>query len=122
MFSVEPVRQELLAKADDLAAWVQTRQGMFLQPDGAVVASLTATSTWATGHGYSQAALNEFFQRADYHLVAHAHAQGYTVVTHETPNQKLTKIKIPNSCDGMGVPSVSLYDMLRAENAQFVLP
>ena len=72
--------------------------------------------------GYDPAAVNIFLQVADYYLVAHAHATGHIVVTHEKPSASLKKIKIPDACIGLGVKCMTPYEMLRAEHARFVLP
>jgi hypothetical protein len=58
---------------------------------------------------------------ADYYLVAHAHANGFAVVTHEVAGNSRRKIKIPDACLAMGVRVVSPYQMLKAERARFVL-
>jgi len=63
-----------------------------------VVESLQVVSRWAASGGYDPAAVNTFLQDADYYLVAHAHAHGLTVVTHEVPADSVKKIKIPNAC------------------------
>lgn len=119
--SVEKVGDELIAGADELATWAQNRPAsFFLQPDAQIVPSLQATSAWATGGGYEPAAVATFLQVADYYLVAQAHAQGHTVVTHEIVGHSTKRIKIPNACLGMTVPCVSPFEMLRAEGARFV--
>lgn len=124
VFSIEKVAEELREGEDELAAWVRQRDGrFFLPPDDQVVASLQATSTWATTCGlYEPVAIDEFLQAADYYLVAHAHAHGHVVVTHEVASDGRKKIKIPNACDGMNVRCMSPFEMLRVAGASFVLP
>lgn len=121
VFSIEGVFDELVAGADDLASWAQTRRDLFLRPDSGTVSSLSATSAWATHQQYDPAAVNTFLQVADYYLVAQAHALGFTVVTHEIAANSVKKIKIPDACMGLGVRSVTPYSMLRSERARFVL-
>lgn len=87
-----------------------------------MLASLRAVSTWANGAGYEQAAVNIFLQAGDYYLMAHAQADGHTVVTHEVPSPSLKKIKIPDACIGMRVKCMTPFQMLRTERARFVLP
>ena len=53
--------------------------------------------------------------------IAHAHAQGRVVVTHEIPGTSAKEIKIPDACIGVGIKCMSPYDMLRIEQARFVL-
>ncbi len=121
VFSIAKVGDEILAGADELADWAQTREPLFLKPDAAVIQSLRITSEWATSADYGPAALSTFLQVADYYLVAQAHAHGHVVVTHEKPGATKT-IKIPDACIGVGAKCVTPYEMLRAEHARFVLP
>lgn len=122
LFSIEKVADELLGMGDELSIWAGNRGEAFFLPTGTrVVPSLGVVSTWATGQGYDQAAVNTFLQRADYYLVAHAHAEGHTVVTHEVPSASVRKIKIPDACIGTGVVFMTPFQMLRRERARFVL-
>lgn len=120
--SIEKVADELQAGADDLSAWATSRgAGFFLSPDDAVLPALGTVSAWATSQSYEPAAVSTFLQVADYWLVSHASAHGFTVVTHEVPSSSTRKIKIPNACIGLGLPCISPYEMLRREHARFVL-
>jgi hypothetical protein len=120
--SVEKVQEELFAGGDDLA-WARARGSeLFLRPDEAVLPSLRAASIWASGAGYEPGAVSIFLQAADYYLVAHAHAIGAVVVTHEVPSESTRKIKIPDACIGLEVRCINPFQMLRAEGARFVLP
>jgi hypothetical protein len=105
-----------------LSDWAAERgAGFFLKPEAAIVPALGAVSTWAAGQNYEPAAVNTFLQVADYYLVAHALANGHTVVTHEVPSNSTKRIKIPNACLGVGVKVMTPYEMLRHERARFVL-
>ena len=120
--SIEKVADELHAGQDELADWAALRgDGFFLRPDNAVLPALNTVSAWAGGQGYQAVAVTTFLLVADYWLVAHALAQGCTVVTHEVPASTTSKIKIPNACIGLGVPCMTPYEMLRRERARFVL-
>jgi hypothetical protein len=122
VFSIEKVGDEVQAVADELSAWAAARgEGFFLKPGAKVVPSLAAVSTWATGQHYEMAAISTFLQVADYYLVAHAHAESYTVVTHEVPAASPRKIKIPDACIGLGIKCMTPFEMLRRERARFVL-
>jgi hypothetical protein len=122
VFSIQKVRDELIAGADELAEWARARnEDFFLAPDESVVPSMTAVSGWAGSGAYDPAAASQFLQVADYYLVAHAHAKQLVVVTHEKPASSPRRIKIPNACLELGVTVISPYDMLRAERARFVL-
>jgi hypothetical protein len=122
VFSVEKVRDEVLAVADDLANWIDQRDpSFFLAVDATSFPSLAAVSEWATGNRYDQAAVTTFLQIADYYLVAQALAGQHTVVTHEVPSATTRKIKIPDACIGLGISFMTPFQMLRRERARFIL-
>lgn len=122
VFSIEKVRDELIGGDDELAEWAKARgDDFFLPPDNAVLPSLTSVSTWAGSGAYDPGAVSQFLQVADYYLVAHAHAHGFDVVTHEVAANSAKKIKIPNACIAMNIKSMTPYEMLRREKARFVL-
>jgi hypothetical protein len=122
VFSIEKVGDEIEAGADELAEWATARgAGFFLPADAALLTTLGRVSTWVTQQRYEPAAVNTFLQVADYYLVAHALAHGYTVVTHEVPSPSVRKVKIPNVCIGLGIRCVTPFEMLRTERARFVL-
>jgi hypothetical protein len=122
VFSIERVADEILAGGDELADWADERgAGFFLRPDANLLPALGTVSAWAAGQSYEPAAVNTFLLVADYYLVAHALAHGYTVVTHEKASTSTKKIKIPEPCIGLGIKCVTPYEMLRTERARFVL-
>lgn len=122
VFSIEQVSGEIAAGADELATWASTRgTAFFLPSDPAMLPALTAISTWATSQSFRQAAVSTFLQVADYYLVAHALAHGRTVVTHEVPANSINVIKIPTACIANGIRWMTPYEMLRREQARFVL-
>lgn len=83
--------------------------------------SLVTASTWANTCGrYEQAAVAEFLAAADYYLVAHALAHDHVVVTHETREQRRTRIKIPDACDALQVQCMTPFEMFRATGTRFV--
>jgi hypothetical protein len=123
VYSIDRVEGELAGLGDDLSVWASQRgAGFFLKPDNAVLPSLRTISAWASGQNYEPAAVNLFLQVADYYLVAHAHAHGHMVVTHEISSVSTKRIKIPDACIANGVTCMTPYDMLRREHAKFVLP
>ena len=122
VFSIEKVGDEILAGGDQLADWASKRgPDFFLKPDTKLLAALRSVSTWATSQSYEPAAVNTFLLVADYYLVAHALAYGYTVVTHEIASISTKKIKIPDACIGLGIKCMTPYEMLRTERARFIL-
>lgn len=122
VFSIEKVGDELEAGEDALAEWAAARgPEFFLKPTPALAQSLVAVSQWAGGQGYEPGAVSRFLEGADYYLVAHAHAHGQTVVTHEVHNPSRKRIKIPDACLGVGVKAVNTFEMLRHARARFLL-
>lgn len=122
VYSVEKVGTELAAGADELAVWAAPRgDTFFLPPDSATIPALKTVSTWVTSQNYHPAAINTFLQVADYYLVAQALSKGYTVVTHEKPDNSVKRIKIPTVCIGLKVKCMTPFEMLRSEHARFIL-
>jgi hypothetical protein len=121
VFSIDKVSDEIAAGGDELTDWARQRDGLFRTSDVAVFAQLEKISIWVMEQQYDPAAINTFFQVADYYLIAHALAGGHTVVTHEIPSNSVRKIKIPNVCSGLGLRFMTPYEMLRIEKANFVL-
>ena len=102
--------------------WAQPRRDrFFLKPDGKVLASLSRLHSWATSGFYEAAAATTFLEVADSYLVAHAHAYGHTVVTHEKVANSRRVVKIPNACVEMDVKYINTFELLRIERARFVL-
>jgi len=122
VYSIEKVGDEIEAGNDELAKWTDQRgPDFFLKPNSAMLSALGKVSAWATDQGYDPAAVNTFFQVADYYLVTFAVAHKYTVVTHEIASSSTKKIKIPNVCIGLSVKCMTPYEMLRRERARFIL-
>lgn len=120
--SIEKVSDELNAGADELTTWASERgKAFFLPPDDEVLPALSTVSNWANSQNYEPAAIATFLQVADYWLVSHGLAHGFTLVTHEVPSDSTRKIKIPNACVGLKIKFVSPYEMLRRERARFIL-
>jgi hypothetical protein len=118
VFSIEKVGDELRAGGDELSDW---GGGFFLSPDEPLLASLASVAEWVGLQDYRPAAVSAFLADADYYLVAHAHAHGHVVVTHEVPSDGVRQVKIPNVAIGMSVKCMSPFEMLRLERARFVL-
>lgn len=122
VFSIDKVADEIAAGADELTDWMQNFGNVLcLKTDTQTAAQFGKVSTWATGQQYEPAAINTFFQVADFYLIAHALAGGHTVVTHEVPANSTKRIKIPNACIGLDLRFMTPYEMLRREKAKFVL-
>lgn len=122
VFSIDKVADEIDAGDDDLTEWKREHgNSLFRRTNANIAAQFGRVSTWVTGQNYEPAAINTFLQVADFYLIAHALADGHTVVTHEVPANSVRRIKIPNVCIGLGLRFMTPYEMLRRERARFVL-
>lgn len=96
VFSVEKVGDEIDAGNDELAKWADQRgPDFFLKPDSSMLSALGKVSSWTIEQGYDPAAVNTFFQVADYYLVAFAVAHEHMIVTHEIASASAKKNKNP---------------------------
>ncbi len=121
VFSIDKVEDELSAGADELTTWAQKQPNLFRKTDSNAIAQFGDISQWVTSQSYEQAAISNFFQVADFYLIAHALAENYVVVTHEIPANSFKRIKIPNVCAGLKLQFMTPYEMLRREQARFIL-
>jgi len=122
VFNIDKVADEIAAGADELTLWMREQDdGLFRQTHPLVVAEFGKVSTWVMGQGYEPVAINTFLQVADFYLIAHALAEKHVVVTHEVPANSIKRVKIPNVCAGLGLRFMTPYEMLRREQARFVL-
>jgi len=121
--SIDKVADELYSGDDELVDWSREQgDNFFLKADDAVLHALrTVSDCTKDGNKYTPAAVSAFLQVADFWLVAHALAHNYTVVTHEVPADTTHKIKIPDICISLCITCINPYDMLRREQARFVL-
>ena len=122
VFSIDKVADEIEAGQDELSDWARDHsQALFKRTPPTLAPQFAQVSAWATGQQYTAAAINTFLQEADFYLIAHALASNHVLVTHETPANSPKRIKIPDACLGVGVRFMTPYQMLRIEQARFVL-
>ncbi|ABM59269.1 DUF4411 family protein [Verminephrobacter eiseniae] len=122
VFSIDKVADEIAAGADELTDWIRQHNGkLFRKTKPHIVDQFGKVSAWVTGQGYEPAAISTFLQVADFYLIAHALAEAHVVITHEVPANSTRRIKIPNVCTGLGLHFMTPYEMLRREQARFVL-
>lgn len=122
VLSIDKVADEIAAGGDDLSTWaVDHGSHLFRRTPPSLAAQFGQVSAWATSQQFTPAAINTFLQAADYYLVAHALAGGHVLVTNETPATSNARIKIPNACIGLNVRYMTPHQMLRTEQARFVL-
>jgi len=120
--SVDKVRNELFAKNDPLKDWAVMRGGnFFLKPDASVISNLTNVSACVEGKEYYPGAVSKFLDSADYWLIAHALAHERIVVTHEVKSNSKKEVKIPDVCAILNLQCMNTFEMLRREQARFVL-
>ncbi len=123
VLSIAPIKRELDAGSDELSVWADARKPLFVEVDAATAPSFAALTAWVASSEYTAAAQSTFLANADYQVVAYAHAHKHVVVTHEKPEPNSYKrIKIPDACRAFGVAYVNPFQMLRSQNAVFVLP
>ncbi len=111
----ERVRKELLAKNDSLGEWCRHRKGFArVFPVKAVqdeyrrvVAHVSSNTTTTPWHN------QKFCNGADGWIIAHAIAQGGTVVTEELRHPTGFPIKVPTICNHFRVRHRNLLEMLR---------
>ena len=119
---IDEVAEELRVGEDDLWSWIKVRRDSFFLPtDDRITPALQTVSNWAYDQNYHPNAVADFLEVADGWLVAHALARGYIVVTQEKPDNAITKIKIPNVCRGLNLQCMTTFEMLRREQARFIL-
>jgi len=121
VFSIQKVREELIAGNDELARWARSKgDDFFLPHDERMTPGLRQVAEWVYAQAYQQGVAEEFLEGADYYLVAYALTHGNRVVTHETPGGR-KKVKIPDVCKAFHIPWLDTFTMLRREGALFVL-
>ncbi len=122
VFSIDKVADEISAGADELSDWMRNNgDNLVLDTNSQTATQFGLVSTWVTSQNYEPAAINTFLQIADFYLVAHALSGGHVVVTHEIPSNSKRRIKIPDACLGLRLRFMTPYEMLRLEQARFIL-
>ena len=120
--SVTAVDDELQAGSDQLARW-SARQGsrLFLDLDASAISAARQVSLWVTGQPFKTSAIDKFIDSADHILIAVALAKQMKLVTHEKRSNTRKTVKIPDVCNKFAIECISPFEMLRRENARFVL-
>ena len=94
---------------------------LFLKPDESLPSALGKVSQLITSQNFEKRAVEDFLKTADYYLIAYAYKDHYTIVTHEGRSDSTKKIKIPNICIKLGLDFITPYEMLKQEEARFIL-
>ena len=125
VFSINPIKQELINYGDNLSQWVKTNEHIFLTEadDNTQIAFAEVAGVAANLPNMNEGALQEFLTVADSWLVAKALVTGATIVTHEVYKKDIKKkILIPNVCKLMDVSYINTFEMLHNLDAEFILP
>lgn len=102
---------EIKRQSDDLTTWADNMNGLFVEPDRAVMERFTII---VNDHpGFIKP--NSTKSGADPFVVAMAEIHGVPVVTYETYAKRDAAPKIPNVCDARGIATATFVDVLRAE-------
>jgi hypothetical protein len=117
------VYQELVENVkDELANWAKNRRrdGLCITASREVQEAFTKVADYVNkSPRYGQPAQAQFLRGADPWLIAHAIAEGGTVVTQETSvSPESQKVRIPDVCDHFTVACINTSDML--EELDFV--
>jgi hypothetical protein len=122
VFTVEKVRDEVLAVADELSDWIDQRDPSFVSPGRRIAVSFPGRGQRVGNRQPLRAAGGQHISSGCRLLPDRSGARGgHTVVTHEVPSASTRKIKIPDACIGLGIDFMTPYQMLRRERARFVL-
>jgi hypothetical protein len=125
--SIDKVRDELYDKNDELEAWCKSNLPRgFFKDSSSVISEYASVVSWAPSRipPYMSSALNDFMDadRADAFLVAYGLADpaNRVIVTQEvsSPN-KVNIIKIPDSCNALGIRHLTTIEMFRDIGATF---
>lgn len=123
VFSIEPVRKEILDGKDELCDWAKARpKGFFLPVDAATSTKIADVVRWVQASDFKDAARREFLAKADPILVAYAWAHDHVLVTHEVHVEgERRKVKIPTVCNALDIQCERTFGMLRNKKARFVM-
>ena len=98
--AVDEVKREIAKKDDDAARWAKAQTGLFVPLTGDIQ---RATREVLAAHPRLLGIGGGPRNGADAFVIALAIAQGGTVVTQEVPRH-VDKPRIPDVCDAMGIP------------------
>jgi hypothetical protein len=113
--SSDEVRREIEAKDDLLLDWCTPRVAMFLPLTASI--QTTASDLLAALPRLVDARTGK--SMGDPFVVATAFHTRTTVVTQERPTGSVLRPKIPEACAHLGIPWLSLLDIIRAEGWVF---
>lgn len=109
------VRDELAAREDDVHQWAKNQVDLFMpltQDIQLAVREVLAQHERLIGVGSGRSGADPF-------VIALARVHDGAVVTEETLSRNLTKPKIPDVCDSMGVRSLNLMGFVQEQGWVF---
>ncbi len=123
--SVERVKDEIMAKEDDLAVWCKDRlpKGFFLKPDEGTYQRLGEITAYVSNlpSPYDMRKKNKFLSGADTMLLATAMQTGDVIVTHEKDDPRShNKIYLPQIANCFKVQYTRLFDVMRKLDAKLI--
>lgn len=113
--AIDLVREELDAREDEVSGWARRQSGLFVPLTEDVqrnVRDVLAQHQRIIGVGSGRSGADPF-------VIALARVHGATVVTEETASRNLTKPKIPDVCQAMGVRHVNLLGFIQEQGWVF---
>lgn len=113
--AIDLVRDELTARADDVNDWARRQSRLFVPLTEDVqlaVRDVLVEHQRIIGIGSGRSGADPF-------VIALARTCGGTVVTEETPSRNLTKPKIPDVCQAMGVRQLNLLGFIQEQGWVF---
>lgn len=123
--SIDKVYDEITSNKPELQDFKEKLKnaGFFLSTENIKFESHRKVSQTLLKMGYTEIAIRHFSGDADFFLVALAHQESYTIVTHEVKSSGNTRnrIKIPDVCEKLEICCIDVAEFLRCERAKFVL-
>lgn len=113
--SVDLVRDELAAREDDTYQWAKAQHDLFVPLTADVqvaVREVLQEHQRILGIGSGRSGADPF-------VIALARARGGVVVTEETSSRNLSKPKIPDVCDAMGIRRLTLLQLVQEQGWVF---
>ena len=123
--SIDKVYDEITSNNPKLQDFKERLKGagFFLPIENIAPSSYVKVSQMLQEMKYAEIAIKNFSECADFFLIALAHQESYTIVTHESKSSGNTrnKIKIPDVCEKLNINCIDIAEFLRRERAKFVL-
>lgn len=123
--SIDKVYDEITSSNTKLQDFkeILNNKGFFLSIENITFDSYAMVSQTLEEMQYTEQAIANFSNVADYFLISLAYQESYTIVTHEAKSGNNAKniIKIPNVCKELGIECIDVAEFIRRKQAKFVL-